>query len=158
MSKIFEALRKTEGETAGLAMSAIGEPAGAALPCPRPKTTDLWRKEIAIRVVVAALVPRECALPVQAAQAATATEKGQVAGVGEPGCVRDARVGEDRLEVARATAANRAVGTRVGAMRMEVVPARDEHVDIAGRRPTGTRVTIDIPFRADEAPVAQPVG
>jgi LytS/YehU family sensor histidine kinase len=34
----------------------------------------------------------------------------------------------------------------------------EQHVDITGRRPTGTRVTIDIPFRADEAPIAQPVG
>jgi sensor histidine kinase YesM len=34
----------------------------------------------------------------------------------------------------------------------------EHHIDVSGRRPSGTRVTIDIPFRADEAPIAQPVG
>ena len=68
----------------------------------------------------------------QTAQAAGATEEGQVAGVREPGGVRGALVGEDRCEVARATPADRAVRTRLGAMRPKVVPARNEHVDVAG--------------------------
>src|SRR3954451_6994298 len=89
-------------------------------------------KEIAVRVVAGDLVPRERALPAQTAQAAGATEEGPMAGVREPGGVRGALVGEDRCEVARATPADRAVRTRLGAMRPKVVPARDEHVDIAG--------------------------
>src|SRR3954453_15509717 len=92
----------------------------------------LWCKGVAIRVVAGDLVPRERALPVQTAQAAGATEEGPMAGVRESGRVRDALVGEDRCEVARATPADRAVRTRLGAVRMEVVPARDEHVDVAG--------------------------
>ena len=34
----------------------------------------------------------------------------------------------------------------------------EQQVDVSARRPSGTRVAIDIPFRADEARVAQPVG
>src|SRR3954452_11288073 len=89
-------------------------------------------KEIAVRVVAGDLVPRERALPVQTAQAAGATEEGPMAGVREPGGVRGALVGEDRCEIARATPADRAVRTRLGAMRPKVVPARNEHVDVAG--------------------------
>src|SRR4051812_49961563 len=55
-----------------------------------------------------------------------------MAGVRDPGGFRAALVGEARCEVAGATPADRAVRTRLGAMRTKVVPARDEHVDIAG--------------------------
>src|SRR3954453_20881194 len=92
----------------------------------------LWCKGVAIRVVAGDLVPRERALPVQTAQAAGATEEGPMAGVREPGGVRGALVGEDRCEVSRATLADRAVRSRLGAIRPKVVPARDEHVDIPG--------------------------